>query len=629
MARILEEFFEATGYDEAGWSETVPGSCVVDEDEASSAAGSPALWGSQCLEVTLDGGGSACYTLNAFGDGAVRYTAADIKISSLSFDTNEQQASLAFLYNAAGDQPCALIQLFRNGSTNEIRWFIYHTGSANLIYSETLVIDKLYRWEVKWDETADTWELWVNNVSRGSGTLTGAAATTQVGIIGFGDLLASVRAYTARYDRVEVDNAERIGDGIRFVGGATASKVGATSGDTTIALNSGLTGGIASAVSPGDLVIAAFGTGSTADRTLAITSGYTLIGSEQYANDTFDTNLRCAYKFMGATPDTTTTFGPTGSTSDAGAMAVYVFRGVDPTTPLDVAAVQATALNTSRVVPPDITPSTVGAFPVVIGAAAHNGGTDTFTSSDLTDFRTVGGNDTNDVTLGIGHQDNWSSGATNFATWGHSQADSTSFCWAATTIALRPAIVASTATVIDLTTATLNIDGQSAQNRLLSTLTSALLNFDTATVQNALHIALTSALLNFTPQAVTIFAAKLIDLTVASLTFAANTVQNALRVALISALFNFSAAAVQNALRVVLTSALLNFTPQTVTLFVAKVIDLTAAGLTFTVNAIQTALVVPLTTASLRFVTLVVEVTTGVVTALDDAYTRWRRLPRR
>jgi hypothetical protein len=230
--------------------------------------------------------------------------------------------------------------------------------------------------------------------------------------------------------------------GIQFVGGATAGKVGATSGNSTIALNSGLTGGIASAVAEGDLVIAVFGTGSTADRTLAITDGssaYTLINAELYANDSKDTNLRVAYKFMGATPDTATTFGPTGSASDAGAMVVYVFRGVDPTTPLDVAAVPGTGTDTSRVVPPDIEPVTAGAFVVVAGAAGHDGATDTFTSSDLVDFHTVGGNDTNDVTVGIGHQDDWSSGATNYATWGHTQADSVGYSWAAVTLALRPA----------------------------------------------------------------------------------------------------------------------------------------------------------------------------------------------
>jgi hypothetical protein len=229
---------------------------------------------------------------------------------------------------------------------------------------------------------------------------------------------------------------------IEFVGGNTSGKAGATSGNTTIALNGSLTGGIASAVAAGDLVIAAFATGSAADRTLAITDGtsnYTLINSELAASDTEITNLRVAYKFMGGTPDASTTFGPTGNNADAGAMAVYVFRGVDSSTPLDVAAVPATGTNTSRPNPAGITPTTAGAFIVCVGAGAHDGGVDTFSSSDLTDFLTVGGtDDTNDITLGIGHIDNWSSGEFNAAAWTHTQADSANYSWAAMSIALRP-----------------------------------------------------------------------------------------------------------------------------------------------------------------------------------------------
>ena len=229
---------------------------------------------------------------------------------------------------------------------------------------------------------------------------------------------------------------------IQFVGGNTAGKVGAASGNTTIALNSGLTGGIAASVSAGDLVIAAFAVASSGDVTIAITDGtnpYTLIDSELFANDSTDTNLRVAYKFMGGTPDTTTTFGPTTDAAYAGAMAVYVFRGVDSSTPLDVAAVPATGIDTSRANPAGITPTTAGAFGVFVGAAGHTGGVDTFTSSDLTDFLTVGANDTVDITIGIGHIDNWTSGEINPAAFGHSQADSVGYSWAAMSIALRPA----------------------------------------------------------------------------------------------------------------------------------------------------------------------------------------------
>jgi hypothetical protein len=230
---------------------------------------------------------------------------------------------------------------------------------------------------------------------------------------------------------------------IEFVGGNTAGKLGATSGDTTIALDASLTGGIASAVAAGDLVIAAFSTGSAADRTLAITDGtnaYTLIDSELYQNDTEDTNLRVAYKFMGATPDAATTFGPTGNAADAGAMAVYVFRGVDQGTPLDVAAVAAGATNTQLVDPAPITPANAGAYIVVVGAGAREGLGD-FSSSDLTDFRTQSGSDdTNDTTLGIGHKPDWASGEFNPAAWTHGAADSTNYSWASLTIALRASV---------------------------------------------------------------------------------------------------------------------------------------------------------------------------------------------
>ncbi len=225
---------------------------------------------------------------------------------------------------------------------------------------------------------------------------------------------------------------------IQFVGGAITTKVGASSGTSTLAINSGLTGGIASGVSSGDFVLAVFGTGSTANRTLSITDGttdYTLAGSQLYSNASGrDTNLRVAYKRV--TSDTSITFGPTGDAADAGAMAAYVFRGVDPTTPLDVTVTTATGTGAASPNPPAITPATAGAFIVCIGAAGHSAGTETFSTSGLVDFLTAGQNDTNDVTLGIGHKDDWSSGAYDQAAFSGPFGFTES--WAAMTIALRP-----------------------------------------------------------------------------------------------------------------------------------------------------------------------------------------------
>jgi hypothetical protein len=228
---------------------------------------------------------------------------------------------------------------------------------------------------------------------------------------------------------------------IQFVGGNTATKAGASSGNSTIALDSGLTGGIASAVSNGDLVIAAFAVGSDADRTLAITDGtnpYTLIGSELFADDTYDTNLRVAYKFVSG--DTATTFGPTTDSQSAGAMAVYCFRGVDQTTPLDVSVTTVTTSNTGSLTCPAITPVTAGAFIVVVGAAAHISAVDAWnTPSDLIGFLTDGENDDFDVTFGIGHKADWLSGAFSPEQWTGTHGDGTSQSVAGMTIALRPA----------------------------------------------------------------------------------------------------------------------------------------------------------------------------------------------
>lgn len=227
---------------------------------------------------------------------------------------------------------------------------------------------------------------------------------------------------------------------IQYVGTAAATKVGTA--DTTIALNSGLAGGVSSAVQDGDFVIAIFAVGSTSDLTLSITDGanpYTLIASELWADDTRDTNLRVAYKFVSG--DTSTTFGSTGAASDnGGATRVYVFRGVDQSTPLDVAATTATAANSVLANPPSITPSTPGAVIVCIGAGAHGDDAgESFTSSDLSQFVSSNRDATNDIVLGVGQKTDWVSGAFDCAAFTYSNSDSTSNSWAAMSIALRPA----------------------------------------------------------------------------------------------------------------------------------------------------------------------------------------------
>lgn len=226
--------------------------------------------------------------------------------------------------------------------------------------------------------------------------------------------------------------------GIQFVGRNISAKAGASSGNSTISLTSGLTGGINSSVADGDLVIAAFAVGATAFNTIAITDGssnYTEIADQNRFGTTYDSHCRVAYKFVSG--DTATTFGPTGNANDAGVTAVMVFRGVNQTTPMDVADTEATGTDTAAD-PPSISPATSGAWILCVGSAAHNlGGAVTFSSSDLIGMLTLGSNDTNDATLGMAYKNDWTSGAFNPAAWTHTAGASGS--WTACSIALRPA----------------------------------------------------------------------------------------------------------------------------------------------------------------------------------------------
>lgn len=223
---------------------------------------------------------------------------------------------------------------------------------------------------------------------------------------------------------------------IQYVGGYVEGFAGQTT-NRTIALTS-LTGGLASAPAAGDIVIVYFGTGSNTNQNLVV-SGFTEV-TELFSGASEDTNLAVAYKFMGATPDTSFTLtGGTGSTNDAGAVAVQVWRGVSQVTPLDVTQTTATGINSVLCDPPAITPTTNGAIIVSGGAGAHDEENPrTYSSSNLSAFISLGRGDTHSVTIGLGYHI-WTSGAFDPAQFTFSDTDSDVFSWAGVTLALRPA----------------------------------------------------------------------------------------------------------------------------------------------------------------------------------------------
>lgn len=226
---------------------------------------------------------------------------------------------------------------------------------------------------------------------------------------------------------------------ITYVGGQTAGFAGKTT-ETTVTF--ALTGGLAATPAAGDLVVVAYTVGSLADRTLYIRNAsavdYTLMGAELYQDDTYDANLRVAYRVMPGTPETTCVLSGTGDIQSAGAYAIHVFRGVDPTTPMDVTVVTTGGVSTRLPNPDAVTPVTAGAWVYAAGGGACGTGA-AFTHATLTAFQSTRQNDTQDAVVGAGYYDGWTSGAYDPAAFADGGTDTADDSWCAVTAALRPA----------------------------------------------------------------------------------------------------------------------------------------------------------------------------------------------
>ena len=230
---------------------------------------------------------------------------------------------------------------------------------------------------------------------------------------------------------------------IEFVG-SNHSQYLCNAADQTTSLTA-LTGGIRSSAQEGDIVIAVYSISSTVNYTSVIEDpsavAYTTIGSPQYVNDNNDTDLLVAYKIMGSTPDSSVTFKSIGgSSNDTMHHTLYVFSGVNTTTPLDVTPTSATNVNGASITPASITPVTPESAVVFVVAGAHTNGSATYSTSTsgITNLVTWGANSLRDGSVAVGHVPNWSGGAVTPAVFTCSGGANNLFTSAAITFALRP-----------------------------------------------------------------------------------------------------------------------------------------------------------------------------------------------
>ncbi len=225
---------------------------------------------------------------------------------------------------------------------------------------------------------------------------------------------------------------------LSYVGGKIAAIPASVSTTNMVSLTD-LIGGSDTAPLAGDIVIVGFVAAGLADVSLGVTtSGYTE-EQENYGNDTRDANLSVSWKIMGGTPDTEVEVSGTGSTDGGGAVAIEVWRGVDQATPMDVTRTSATGQNVGQPNPASITPTTTGAVGVFVGAASGaSSNTNPFTSSDLSNFKTLAyGDPTYDPIIGMGSVAWSGSGAIDPAAFGGGSL-ATNDAWASVSLVLRP-----------------------------------------------------------------------------------------------------------------------------------------------------------------------------------------------
>jgi hypothetical protein len=214
-----------------------------------------------------------------------------------------------------------------------------------------------------------------------------------------------------------------------YVGSQSYSRPGST---IPVNQNFDLNGGIGNAPATDDIVILSICHGTSVALPPSAPSGYTAIANLS-SSDTYDVALSVSYKIMGSTPDTTFPIPSSLNSTNAQCATVFVWRGVDLTTPMDVSPQTATGLNGRNPNPPGITPTTLNSIVMATGAAGHTGGASLF-SSNLENFRRTGSNDTYDSSIGTGSY-TWTSGSYNPSAFTGTSV--TTDAWASVTFALR------------------------------------------------------------------------------------------------------------------------------------------------------------------------------------------------
>lgn len=207
MTIILNERFGGVGYENA-WTEVVGGGNSLNEDANAALAGSPDNWLSECLQIIVSNATFNAYISKSITSLAISFIRFEFVVTAETLANNDVMVLAAGMGSAT---TAWFVGLFQTAGVVYIIADMRHNGSPNLVVYDPLVIGSKYRVEVKWDAATDTWEWWLNDVSKASGSLTSAHVTAIDTLTIGSTAVAHSKTMTFYIDNIAIDDSSFLG----------------------------------------------------------------------------------------------------------------------------------------------------------------------------------------------------------------------------------------------------------------------------------------------------------------------------------------------------------------------------------------------------------------------------------
>lgn len=182
MARLIDENFEGTGYEES-WIETVTSGNTLDEDSAIPGT-PPSGSAAQCLKAIFTAGAINAYAKRVIGDTNIAYIRGYLYLSQEGLNNNQNISTLVL----GNSSSATVAQLVITQTAGVLKAYLqYYSNGA--LQSTTQVLMSLATWyliEYRYDITNMLWEWKVDGVSQEVAALSAAIRTPNNLVIGGG-----------------------------------------------------------------------------------------------------------------------------------------------------------------------------------------------------------------------------------------------------------------------------------------------------------------------------------------------------------------------------------------------------------------------------------------------------------